>query len=78
MKNLIKIQAILNQLEEMKISQVEFRSQFDYKNESELVITTYCSNWTMTIKMMFDDTQNVCSYLENNTKIRFLDFEGEV
>lgn len=78
MKNLIKIQAIINQLEELRLRQVEYRSQFEYEDNNNMVVTTYCSNWTMTIKMMFDGVQNVCSYLEGNDKIRFIDIEREV
>lgn len=78
MKNLIKIQAILSQLEEMRLSNADYRSQFDYKDDNNMVVTTYCSNWTITIKMMFDGTNGICSYIEDNTKIRFLDLEREV
>ena len=72
MENLIKIQAIINQIEEISL-ETKYRTQFYYKDSRTMEIETYCKQWAINISMMFGQTRNICVYHISNTKLEFLE-----
>ena len=72
MEKLIKIQAIINQIEEISLEK-QYRTQFYYKDSKTMEIETYCKQWAINISMMFDQTRNVSVYHITNTKLEFLE-----
>ena len=72
MEKLIKIQAIINQIEEISLK-THYRTQFYYKDSRTMEIETYCKQWAINISMMFDHTKNVCVNHISNTKLEFLE-----
>lgn len=74
MEKLIKIQAVINQIEEMSLD-AKYRSKFNYKDSNSLEIETYCKKWAIAIMQIIDDVEGTETYYKGNPKLEILEFK---
>lgn len=77
MKQLIKIQATINLIEENTL-ELKYHSSFDYIDSQTLDVDTFCWPQASTYKNIFDKMPNIAVYMESNSKLRFLELKEEV
>lgn len=69
MKKLIEIQEVITRIEELTLD-VKFHSSFNYLNEHELEIKSFCFDQTSVYKKILDNMKGALVIIESNTTIR--------
>lgn len=69
MEKLIAIQALVNQMEELTITEKKYHSKFNYLNDSTMQIETYCWDQAKTYKDLFDNMYGITVYMQGNSTI---------
>lgn len=72
MENLIKVQATINFIEDTTL-EVKYHSTFNYQDDKNLIVKTFCWEQASTYKNIFDRMKNIIVYIEANSIIRFVD-----
>ena len=72
MKQLIKVQATINFIEDTTL-EVRYHSTFNYQDDKNLIVKAFCWEQASAYKNIFDRMTNVTVYMEANSVIRFVD-----
>jgi len=71
MKKLIKIQSLINEIE--RLYNTTYVSRFDYKNENEMIVECYCTDYAIRLYMIFEGTAGVSVFIKND-KLKFVNY----
>lgn len=74
MEKLIKIQAMITNIEEITLD-VKYHSSFNYINENELEIKSFCFDQMSAYKRLLDHMKGTFIIVEDNSTIRILNYE---
>ena len=77
MKNLIKVQATINVIENNTLES-KYHSTFNYTDERNLVVKTFCWEQASSYKNIFDRMDKVIVWMESNSTIRFHEMEDDL
>lgn len=69
-ETLILIQTLINNIEDTTLD-IQYHSKFNYLNDHEMKVESFCWKQTSTYKNLFETMKNVITYIEANNIIRF-------